>query len=197
MGGVSKRSPLTGPHSTMFRMTRQGAPVISLGPFLRFYHESMFCEALKMTPRQFRAWLRCLGVPAIELKGGRYVEHTTFALCLLASLRCVSPSLHPTPGSPSRSSRKAPPPPPITGDLAAVLISQLTLASHVSERMSRSAILRMAHKSANHLALAGYTPEANRSRADRLARRRAMSDPVVSTLTEALHDDPAAAHPPA
>ena len=156
----------------------------------------MFCTSLHMTRRQFRAWLRSLGVPALELKGGRYVEHTTFALCLLASFRCTAPLLHPTPGSPSRSARRAPVPPPITADLVPVLISQLTLASHTSDRMSRSAVLRAAKRAAAELALAGYTAEAHTARRDALARERAAKDPLLQPLL-ASYDNPAATDTPA
>lgn len=142
-----------------------------------------------MTPRQFRAWLRTLGVPALELKGGRYVEHSTFAIALLAAFHCTE-GLMTTPGSASRSSRPTPPPPKITRDLAAVVISQLMLTSHTSEKLSREEILRRSKTAVKRLALAGYTPKNNKERELVLVRKFAERDPVVKQLLEALNDDP-------
>ena len=177
-------------------MKSQAPAIISLTPFVRLYHEKLFCESLSMTPRQFRAWLRCLGCPAIELKGGRYLEHTTFSLLLLASLH-VSPPLHPTPGSASRSSRPVPPPPTLTRDLAAVLISQLMLGSQVSEKLSRSSILREAKRAATHLALIGYNPHDTALRRKALAKRRTSRDPIIRSLLEALNDESSPSDHPA
>lgn len=195
MGGVCSVYSC-GRHSTIKRMKSQSPPIISLTPFVRLYHEKLFCESLSMSPRQFRAWLRCLGCPAIELKGGRYIEHTTFSLLLLASLH-VSPPLHPTPGSASRSSRPVPPPPILTRDLTAIIISQLMLGTQASEKLSRSTILREAKKAATHLALLGYNPTDNRNRRAALARRRTTRDPVIRSLLEALNDTSPSDSPPA
>jgi|GEM_PF-4537123 hypothetical protein len=164
-------------------MRHQGPPIISL-PYVRLYHESTFCKALGMSTRQFRAWLRTLGVPSLELKGGRYIEHTTFAIALISSLQIHDPPCHTTPGSPSKSKGRVTPP-TLTPDQAAISISQLMLSSHLTEREARSDILRKARKGADALALMAYTAEKNRKRGQDLLKHRIKENPVVAQILQA------------
>lgn len=79
-------------------MTSSATPAplsyVSIGPYSRLYSEDFFIQALAplgITRRSFRALLRSLSVPTIEIGRTRLIDHISLALAFRAILRIGEP----------------------------------------------------------------------------------------------------------
>lgn len=80
---------------------------VSIGPNVHLYSEAHFLRELAplgMTVRSFRALLRALRVPTIEVGNTRLIDHLSFSLALRAVLRIGEPDFL-VPGSDSNRRR--------------------------------------------------------------------------------------------
>lgn len=88
----------------MQRQTRNKKEVyaaFSLPDGITLYSEDYYLDALRplgMSRRGFRAWLRCLSVPTLEVANTRYLDPWSFNLALKAILRIGEPDFF-APGS--------------------------------------------------------------------------------------------------